>query len=548
MNPCARVLFFLALLLCAATAWGQPRPGTDRLSAPVQSLRSAGRHALATGNLAAATRTLETAYRLRPDASGLLLLGKLAQAEKRFVAAQDLARRYLAEVQADAAAGPPRVAASDHQEAARILALPAEPEGELAILGPAGAWILLDHHLVGRLPLSRPLRVAAGSHQAVIEMGARLLATHARVPAGRAVELRAQPETESVLVTLVPALVVLTQDQGVLPAEASLFGATIATVARREHILLLSKDTSLASEPAPVDAPQSLGRLDELARRSEADYVLDFRVAGGVAPGNSAAAGTWTMQFGLYAAVTDELVSKEEFRCAACSAQHVVAQLEQQLTAALALAATRPRGSLELRSEPLGAEVWSDGRRLGVTPHQRTAWTGEKQLELRLAGYVSRSLRMVVEEGKQTTVSIELRSAPLVRAPEPPLPSAVVSTTSDAPYVARVDSAPVSQRARRPYWRLIGGGLLTAAGGTLVGLGASALTVDGSCSPDTPLLALQCRSYYASAPTGGVLLGVGGAVAVVGAVLMLVPGRRTQSPLLRRGLAQPATQGAARDM
>ena len=203
----------LIALLNAANA--KSLSNRPRLDAHV--LRASGLRQLRGGELAAAARSLEEAYRLLPDADGLYLLSSLAHLEGRITAAKDLARRYLAETDIDPSQRPKATGSLESSrdqsraEARRILELPDGPSGEVALLGPPGAWVVLDDRLVGRLPLARPLWVPAGAHQLAVDCGPERSVVRAgvEVASGRQLELRVRADMDSMLVTRVPAMLAL---------------------------------------------------------------------------------------------------------------------------------------------------------------------------------------------------------------------------------------------------------------------------------------------------------------------------------------------------
>jgi hypothetical protein len=504
------------LLLATGVACGVPAAAAPPSAPPsALALRAQGGRALAAGDLGAAARVLEAAYRSRPDAEGLFLLARLAWAEGRTLKAQDLVLRALAEAEGELPPG-------RREEAARMLAVPGGATGELEVLGPAGAWLVLDGRTAGQLPLSRPLRLAAGEHEVAVEADGQTLRCQAQVPAGRTGELRAQAETGSLVLTLLPPLAVVSRHVAV-PAQAEPLLVRARTgAARRERLSALAAP----AESAPASCAESLDCLDELARRSAATYVLDEHVLG---PASAGAAG-WTITLRLLAAATGELAATRELRCPDCTPERAATLLEQGLSEALQIAAARPSGTIELRSEPAGAEVWSEGRRLGVTPYQRSAWVGPKRLELRLTGYLARPAELLVEEGKASALRVELQ--PREAPPPPAVPTATVQPPAAAAALGAVPARRTSERAPRPRWRLITGGASIALGTVLIGLGASALALDGMCSADTPASALACRSTYASGRYGAALLGVGAAVSATGAALMIWPGRRSREAAL----------------
>lgn len=506
------------------------RPPDARPRPDAHVLRASGLRQLRSGELAAAGHSLAEAYRLLPDADGLYLLCSLARLEGRMTAAKDLARRYLVESDPShkASAGGLLQASHDQSraEARRILELPDGPSGDVALLGPPGAWVVLDDRLVGRLPLARPLWVSAGAHRVAVDGRPERSVVRADidVASGRQLELRVRADADSMLVTRVPALVVLLGRSPLAAAAEPRLLAAIAAAAQREHLFV--QNAPSAAEPGVrlVGCKESTDCLAALAEQAEAAYVLDARVSGPPPPLD---AGDWQLDLRLLAAVTGELAPTRSLRCAACSAARAAELLQTELADALALAAARPRGELVVHSEPAGAALYSAGQRLGTTPYRRAAWTGDKQLELRRDGYSIWTGRVAIEEDRSTTLSIKLQPA---AAPAAPAIGAAAAAQPPATSPVVMLSAAERRPEARPRWRLITGGLSLAAGSLLVGFGASALATDGLCSPDTPPTVSECRSKYSTAAAGGALLGSGAALLVAGGVLMIVPGRRPEAP------------------
>lgn len=501
----------LLLLVWSAAAWGRPVRKGEPTPAAVQALRSAGLRELSRGHHAEAARALSAAYRLLPDARGLFLLFTQAWAEGRTQAAKDLARRYLAE----AAAQPSLADDGSRREAQRVLSLPDEPAGELTILGAAGAFVLLDDRLVGRLPLARPLWVAAGPHQIDLEFAKGRRSIPVQAPARSAFELRVEDVQSAAVLTRLSSMVILA---ATLPPElAAPLGKAVIGAAQREHVALPPAST-VPAEQVPGDCFDSLDCLDGVAKQSEATYVLAARPFG--ARGEGAVPGQRTLELRLFAGGVGELVATRTLDCAAGSPPPLAERFEQAIADALALAGTRPRGELVLDSVPAGAVVMSDGRQLGTTPYRRAAWAGRKRLELRLDGYLPWAEEVEIDEGRPTSLSIKLQLARPAARPEPlataPLPRRA------APTGPAQDAAPT---ARRPLWRLVTGGLVAAVGLTLVGLGGSALAIDGRCSADTPATALACRQAYDATAQGGALVGVGVGVTALGVVLAALPAK-----------------------
>lgn len=519
----AAACLLLAFSLCAALVQpaqaqtpvqGQAQSPRTSPRAAAAALRSAGLRELPGGDLTKAGHSFEASYRLSPDAEGLFLFFSLATAEGRMQAARDLARRYLAETEPASPTEAGSQLTFEHRaEAQRILELPAEPAGELAIFGPAGALVLLDDRLVGRLPLWRPLWVAGGAHQVAVELPGdrQILATEVVVLADHMLELRVQAETGTLLKSPVPSLLVRARRGAPRPELRVRLYEASARAARREHVLTLPIKSAAGLAPLPESALDSRAALDALARQHDADYVLDVSVEQKTAAERPAEAPRFGLR--LFSGLTGQVVVVRALECEDCSLEQALERLEPAIAELLKLARTQPRGELVLKSQPAGAEVWSDGECIGTTPYRRASFSGMRRLELRKPGFLSWSGEALIEGNKQTLLSIELPLKPLPAVPVLAIPA-----------VAAVPPKPKAERWPRARWRLITGALAAAGGIVLVGFGASALTVDGQCSPDTPATASYCRSHYESTPLGGALVGIGGSLGLFGGALLIVPG------------------------
>ena len=86
----------------------------------------------------------------------------------------------------------------------------------------------------------------------------------------------------------------------------------------------------------------------------------------------------------------------------------------------LQLAAKRQTGLLEVSSQPLGAEVLVDGRRLGVTPYRRAASVGEHEIVVHKTGYQDYQNTVDVGPGRGSALDAVLK--PDNPPPPPPAP------------------------------------------------------------------------------------------------------------------------------
>ena len=99
-----------------------------KAAAEAERLVAEGQAALGAKDLAGARRALEQSLRVAASPEALFLLGQLAVAEGRLGFAHDLMRRFLHE-QSGEPEGP------QQKEAQKVLAQPAGPLGEVAVLG-----------------------------------------------------------------------------------------------------------------------------------------------------------------------------------------------------------------------------------------------------------------------------------------------------------------------------------------------------------------------------------------------------------------------------
>lgn len=133
--------------------------------------------------------------------------------------------------------------------------------------------------------------------------------------------------------------------------------------------------------------------------------------------------------------------------------------------------------ALEVQAKPDGAEITLDGAVVGTSPlvEPLVVDVGEHALQLRAAGYVTQSRRLVLAGGDRRPVVVELEPNP-VSAPQPPV--AVAPVPVSAPVAkTQVDMSPSPRAAEKPRWLTmgwVGTGVLAASSAVAFGLGASA--------------------------------------------------------------------------
>lgn len=101
-------------------------------------------------------------------------------------------------------------------------------------------------------------------------------------------------------------------------------------------------------------------------------------------------------------------LAQEEVRCEVCTPKEAAQRASERVTAMLRGAASTKRASLIVMSKPSGAEVYLDGRRVGVTPMEVEAEPGAHSVQLRKKGHRTRGREIELAAGEHETVRLEL--------------------------------------------------------------------------------------------------------------------------------------------
>ena len=176
------ILFTGSLAATEHTAAARKARG-GKASADATRLVEEGTEALRKQDYPGARRALGDALRASAGPEVLFQLGRLAVAEGRLAAAQDLMRRFLHDSSGEAE-GPLQ------KEARSILAQPAGAQGEVAVLGARGAVVQVDERPVGSLPLALPLLLPLGPHRVTVELGTQRVEEQVKVLPGQLAEMR----------------------------------------------------------------------------------------------------------------------------------------------------------------------------------------------------------------------------------------------------------------------------------------------------------------------------------------------------------------------
>lgn len=529
LRRCSPGLRVGALLALLGTLAGSADATTGRhvsrrggAKARVAELLAAAQTQSSAGELQAARTTLEQAYRLQPSPEILCALGTLAAKAGRLLDAQDALRRCAA-------------AGAAGRDAEQSPATAKRPEsGELTVLGPRRALVLVDAHVMGVLPLTSALLLAPGPHQISLEVGTRRVSSPVNVPAGRAalLTLTSQPR-----VMLMPAAALLSDFAGTPEATESLFYRTAAQAIKTRNLGLLGQWGAL-TERLELGSCRDAVCQQALAQKYALRYVVAARAV--------AEPDGWQLWVQLFDAEVGAVASEQSSGCEQCTGEQAGARLGELLGQALQQGQSRPTGILEVTSIPPGGEVLLAGLRLGQTPLRHPAFAGEHAIVVQHPGFAPYQNEVVVEPGRGAALDAVLRastaeSALVAPAPAPsPIPAAAQAELASAPAsrqtavptaLLSLPAAPPLRRAPRPRWRLGLGIAASVVGAALSGFGAAGLALDGSCT-QTPLPTASgelCPSgrVINSSAAGAGLLAAGLSTLGAGTLLWALPGART---------------------
>lgn len=544
-------------LTTAAAAGPSLGPARRGNAAAAAALCDKGRAALQVKDFGAARSALEQAYRLAAAPEVLFLLGRVAEADGRILEAHDLMRRFLT----DPARRPDEAAVA---EAQRVVKLPRPLSGQAVVLGAPGSLVLVDERLRGSVPLSQPLLMSPGEHRISLQLGSRRLDSPVPVQAGRSLEVRFNATSGAVLITLLPAVLWVTEQLGVPEDAQNPFADATEQAARAANQTLLSADAALARAPAPKDCLTKIACQQELARKNEVEYVLGLRAvyqapaeaadkqhpqaaqssaapalpdatspaaatpsaaplpstavgaadSPAIAPAAPAAPasplGRWQLMISLWHVDLATPAATGPAECLRCTPEQAAAVLKQSALQVLTTGLRRGHGRIALTSEPTAAQVFLEGQAAGVTPYEEAVWTGTYHIELRQKGFETAERTIDVVEDKTEQVAV-----PLTPLPGP------------APAPLLVDKPLSLPPPRRPIWRLATGAGLLGVGLTFLGIGGRAANIVEQCASYDRFGI--CTEVYDTAGTAAGLLVTGSLMTVAGIVLLALPPSRPKN-------------------
>lgn len=420
-----------------------------------------------------ALTVFEDLFRQTPRPTLLYYLGKVAQGQGRAVAAYDLYRRFLR------GAGD-EIDADTKLEVQQFLASTPPPECEVGVAGEPGALLTVDGRVAGALPLEQGLALAPGAHRLLLTHGRRKVETQVNLLARRRAEIRFTLVPSLALLTLTPAVLLLSElePRALEPALAvPLHNALKETLAAQNAVLISPEAQAdlLQRNPDLVGCLHQASCQERLAQLASAQFVLRLTVrstAGTTAPAGARSGADTGFSFSAKLLDVDvgQVSVQADQTCPDCTLRRSIGQITEVTQELFRQASSRPRGTLEIDSQPVGAMVQVDGRSLGTTPYRRDTFVGQHEILISKPGYSLHTSTVQISEGDTAKLSATL----------------IQTAVPVSPYV----------RYRKiAKWTLFGAGLAsTFLGATLLAAGASRpLCADVSPASMTPCLSANLK-------------------------------------------------------
>jgi len=164
-------------------------------------------------------------------------------------------------------------------------------------------------------------------------------------------------------------------------------------------------EVALAGEPQLKSCHSELCR-ERLGRLLDAQVVARYRIKTRVRPGKQSP--DWHLNVEILDVEVGALGAGLTEDCADCALGQAADQLSDMIRRAVLQSAARPRGVLEVFTQPPGASVFVDGSELGITPYKRSAFVGKHKLVLRHTGYRSQQAEVEVDETQRRRTDLKL--------------------------------------------------------------------------------------------------------------------------------------------
>ena len=249
------------------------------------------------------------------------------------------------------------------------------------------------------------------------------------------------------------ATIVESREDGAPPAEqAKLRGAVEKALQALQIGLIPLRDVeSVIAGEAQLQGCYSELCFERLGRLLDSQLVVHFRAKplapAGKKPGLK-------LSIALFDGEVGALGARLEEQCLECTESQAADKLGELTRRAVLQSAGRPRGVLEVYSQPAGAAVFVDGTELGITPYKRAAFAGKHKVVLGHIGYRSEQRETEVTQGAPHRVEVTL-------------------VLGSEPTTATVEKTPVYKKWW--FWVAIGGAAVAATAitvGVVVGTSA----------------------------------------------------------------------------
>jgi hypothetical protein len=354
--------------------------------------------------------------------------------------------------------------------------------------------------VVGALPLPRPLLQATGTHVVAISQGKWRAQQEVKVQTARTCEVRFKSGSPVVVVTVPPAVLVLTK--GVEAPLQDKLEQSLPALLKRENLVPVLAASAQRYFGALAKCSSTATCLKP-AKEFGADSVLLSKLTR-ARGGDGKAAATYQLEIELLDVAVGAVAARSQTQCDRCTPESLTTHFGSVVSKLLSESVERGRSELSISSTPAGAEVVVNQQPMGKTPLTKMVFSGAVALQVRLDGYVTDERTLETEQE--------------------PEPSALLSTEGLG-------------QAKRPMWRLAVGGAAIGVGVGMLGLGIAALYLDNRCvDSGQPSLGdpfANCRPdvlsearFYQTQSLGIGLTVVGSALAIGGAVLVALPPKR----------------------
>ncbi|MGK0360542.1 MAG: hypothetical protein ACI9U2_002855 [Bradymonadia bacterium] len=186
--------------------------------------------------------------------------------------------------------------------------------------------------------------------------------------------------------------------------------------------------------------------------------------------------------------------------------------------------------TLDIKSRPAGAQIFVDGKKMGVSPKAIALVPGQHAVELRKAGFVTVRNTIIISD-RPTAYAPLLKAVPPAVVAAPVTAAAIVAPpVVVTPIVTPpVVTAPVGRRGIQPAGHYNGAAWgMMVGGAALAGVGTWLIVLDGEVTCDDGRGRATCPNVYNTKGVGIAGLGIG--AALIGASIAVFAVGPTDEP------------------